>query len=225
MSSDLLARALEDRRICRATPVGAADLVQSIPKTGARLVVLGADLRTEHGDGFSLAELIGRLHPEVFVVLLLPRCSREGVINGFRVGARGIFPRERPIADFIDCVDRVRRGFLWVGGQEADFLRQAFRSIPAPNVLTALNAPALTDRELQVVQQAATGKTNRMIARELFLSEHTVKNYLFRAFEKLGVSSRIELLFYLMLSGHMTTLPEGTPADGDSAALGKASGE
>jgi two-component system nitrate/nitrite response regulator NarL len=52
------------------------------------------------------------------------------------------------------------------------------------------------------VQCAAKGKTNRAIANELGLSEHTVKNYLFRAFEKLGVSSRVELLFYLTVRGH-----------------------
>ena len=44
--------------------------------------------------------------------------------------------------------------------------------------------------------------TNKTIASELNLSEHTVKNYLFRAFEKLGVSSRVELLFYLTIRGH-----------------------
>jgi DNA-binding NarL/FixJ family response regulator len=52
------------------------------------------------------------------------------------------------------------------------------------------------------VQCAAKGKTNKAIASELGLSEHTVKNYLFRAFDKLGVSSRVELLFYLTLRGH-----------------------
>jgi DNA-binding NarL/FixJ family response regulator len=66
----------------------------------------------------------------------------------------------------------------------------------------AANATPLTDREFQVVQCAATGKTNRQIAQALHLSENTVKNYLFRVFEKLGVSSRVELLFYLTLRGH-----------------------
>ena len=52
------------------------------------------------------------------------------------------------------------------------------------------------------MQHAAKGKTNRAIANDLGLSEHTVKNYLFRAFEKLGVSNRVELLFYLTIRGH-----------------------
>jgi DNA-binding NarL/FixJ family response regulator len=66
----------------------------------------------------------------------------------------------------------------------------------------AIESSPLTVRELQVVKCAARGKTNKVIAGELGLSEHTVKNYLFHAFEKLGVSNRVELLFYLTLRGH-----------------------
>jgi DNA-binding NarL/FixJ family response regulator len=60
---------------------------------------------------------------------------------------------------------------------------------------------SLTVREMQVVRSAASGMTNREIAKELGLSDHTVKNYLFKAFEKLGVSSRVELLLSLVLGG------------------------
>jgi DNA-binding NarL/FixJ family response regulator len=73
----------------------------------------------------------------------------------------------------------------------------------------------LSYREKQVVQSAARGKTNKVIAGELGLSEHTVKNYLFHAFEKLGVSSRTELLFHLTLRGQTlgSTWPEERKAD------------
>lgn len=222
MSSDLLARALEHERVCKAVAVPPGDLLQAITRTQARLVVLGADLRTDKGDGFSLALAVDRAFPAVSVVLMLPRCTREAVINAFRTGARGVFPRERSIADFLDCIRRVKDGFLWVAGQEVSFLLQAIRSLPAQNIFSALNAPSLTERELQVVQHAATGKTNKAIARELSLSEHTVKNYLFRAFEKLGVSSRIELLFYLTLTGNppaAMSRDDGPKDDGESREL------
>ena len=68
---------------------------------------------------------------------------------------------------------------------------------------------------MQVVQYAAKGKTNRTIANELGLSEHTVKNYLFRAFEKLGVSSRVELLFYLTIRGHTFSATKPGSLDSD----------
>ena len=55
----------------------------------------------------------------------------------------------------------------------------------------------LSHGELQVAECAAQGQSNKQIADRLGLSEHTIKNYLFRIFEKLGVSNRFELLFLL----------------------------
>jgi len=54
----------------------------------------------------------------------------------------------------------------------------------------------LTDREVQVVRLVAEGYTNREISQALGLSEHTIKNYMFRVFDKVGVSSRVELAIY-----------------------------
>jgi DNA-binding NarL/FixJ family response regulator len=106
------------------------------------------------------------------------------------------------VADFLDCVEHVRKGFIWAGAQETTLLLDAFGSIPSPDIAVAGESSPLTLRELEVVKCAARGKTNKVIASELSLSEHTVKNYLFRAFEKLGVSNRVELLFYLTSRGH-----------------------
>jgi DNA-binding CsgD family transcriptional regulator len=58
----------------------------------------------------------------------------------------------------------------------------------------------LTKREEEVVRLVAEGMQNREIAKELKLSEHTIKNYLFHIFEKLGVSSRVELVLYAVSS-------------------------
>ena len=134
--------------------------------------------------------------------MLLNQTTHELVINSFRSGARGVFSRQLAMSEFLDCIKHVAKGLIWAGKRETGTLLEAFKSIPAPNVLFANDAPELTVRELQVVQCAAKGKTNKTIASELRLSEHTVKNYLFRAFEKLGVSNRVELLFYLTIRGH-----------------------
>jgi DNA-binding NarL/FixJ family response regulator len=57
-------------------------------------------------------------------------------------------------------------------------------------------ANLLTKRELSVVHLVAEGRSNRDISHELRLSEHTARNYLFRIFNKLGVSTRLELAIY-----------------------------
>jgi DNA-binding NarL/FixJ family response regulator len=59
----------------------------------------------------------------------------------------------------------------------------------------------LTYREEQVVALVADGLTNRDVATELGLSEHTVKKYLFRIFDKLGISNRVELVLYAFHHG------------------------
>jgi DNA-binding CsgD family transcriptional regulator len=78
------------------------------------------------------------------------------------------------------------------------------------SVVNAMGATLLTPRQEQVVGLVADGMNNREIARELNLSEHTIKKYLNRIFEKLGISTRVELVLYAVNnSGHRQ---EGPPA-------------
>jgi len=68
-------------------------------------------------------------------------------------------------------------------------------------VVSANGEKLLTSREEQVVALVADGLSNRDVATELGLSEHTMKKYLFRIFEKLGISSRVELVLYALHHG------------------------
>jgi len=56
----------------------------------------------------------------------------------------------------------------------------------------------LSKREDQVVRLLSQGLTNKDISRELGLSQHTIRNYLFRIYDKLGVSTRVELVLYFL---------------------------
>ena len=77
---------------------------------------------------------------------------------------------------------------------------EAFSQLAPMRVVNADGMRLLTKREEDVVRLVAEGLQNREIARELKLSEHTIKNYLFHIFEKLGVSSRVELVLYAVSS-------------------------
>jgi len=76
----------------------------------------------------------------------------------------------------------------------------AFTQLAPMRVVNADGMSLLTKREEDVVRLLAEGLQNREIAKELKLSEHTVKNYLFHIFDKLGVSSRVELVLYAVSS-------------------------
>ncbi len=201
MASQLLADALVRNRSYQASAVLPSELLNSMASREPSLVVIGADVNPRSASGFELAAAIARVYRRTAIVILLDQPTRVSVISAFRSGARGVFSRQQPMGEFLDCVEHVNKGHLWAGRTESSVLLDAFRQIPAPVISTLNNTVPLTTRELQVVRRAAQGKTNRAIANELTLSEHTVKNHLFRAFDKLGVSSRIELLFYLTTQG------------------------
>lgn len=202
MSSDLLATTLTRDGNCPATAVGSADLLRRMADGKAQLVVIGADQNQDTKTGFDLSRTVRRMYPAIPIVIILNQSTQDSVLNAFRAGAFGVFSRQQPVADFIECVDHVRKGCIWAAKHETTLLLGALNSLPSPNLSMNSEASLLTMRELQIVKCAARGKTNKVIARELGLSEHTVKNYLFRAFDKLGVSNRVELLFYLTQQGH-----------------------
>jgi two-component system nitrate/nitrite response regulator NarL len=202
MSSDLLANALSREERLEAATVQASDLLRALSATDVDVVVIAVDANSNPGKSFDLANEVCSAHGDTYVIMLLNQVTHELVINAFRSGARGVFSRQLAMSDFLDCIRHVAKGMIWAGKRETSVLLEAFKSIPAPNVLFANDGPELTVRELQVVQCASKGMTNKTIASELRLSEHTVKNYLFRAFDKLGVSNRVELLFYLTMRGH-----------------------
>jgi two-component system, NarL family, nitrate/nitrite response regulator NarL len=214
MSSNLLASALSKAKYCLASAIPLADLLRLLDIKGADMVVLGDEANKKHRTEFDLAQAVKRAHPDIPIVLLLNQSTRDSVMNAFRSGARGVFSRQEPVAGLLDCVEQVRKGYIWAGAQETTFLLDAIRSLPFPSLSPASKSLPLTFREKQVVQYAARGRSNKVIAVELALSEHTVKNYLYRAFEKLGVSNRVELLFYLSTRGHDPRPP--WPDDGRS---------
>ena len=78
---------------------------------------------------------------------------------------------------------------------------ESVSQVPSLRMVNATGHKILTPREEQVVALIADGLSNREIALELSLSEHTVKKYLFRIFDKLGISSRVELVLYAMNHG------------------------
>jgi len=200
MTSDLIANAMGSDRNREAASISSAHLMQELAKRKVDVVVIGADQRFRSGDGFDLASAVSRIYPRIMIIIILNHSNPESVIQAFRSGARGVFSRHQPMSDLLSGIDHVWNGQIWAGAPETTWLLDAFKSIPSPNLVSG--TANLTPREFEVVQHAAKGKTNKAIATGLGLSEHTVKNHMFRAFDKLGVSNRNQLLFYLTMRGN-----------------------
>jgi two-component system nitrate/nitrite response regulator NarL len=151
--------------------------------------------------GFVLCREIRSTLPATRVILMLDSSERAPVIEAFRSGARGVFARTESLSMLAKCILCVHQGQVWAGSAELHYLLEAVAE-PAPIRLHgAMGNALLSARELDVVSCLAEGLTNRGIAERLTLTEHTVKNYLFRIFDKLGVSSRVEVVLYALSGG------------------------
>jgi DNA-binding CsgD family transcriptional regulator len=139
--------------------------------------------------------------PRTKAVVLLDSQKKEDVVNAFRAGARGIFSRESSVELFCKCMHRVDQGEIWGDARSVTLAIDALASTPVVRAVGKNGVNLLSKRELEVVQCLVQGLTNREIADQIGLSQHTVKNYLFRVFDKLGVSSRTELLFMTLSQG------------------------
>lgn len=142
-------------------------------------------------------------HPKVPKVLLADSCDRELVVSAFRSGARGIFTiTDSNLRLLCKCLLCVAQGQIWANTEQIGYVLDLISEVPSLRVLNQRGDPLLTPREEQVVALVAEGLGNREVARELNLSEHTVKKYLFRIFEKLGISTRVELVLYAVNNGN-----------------------
>jgi DNA-binding NarL/FixJ family response regulator len=141
-------------------------------------------------------------HPEIPKIVLVETYDRELVVSAFRSGARGLFSiTDSNFRLLCRCLIRVAAGQIWASTEQLNYLMELISEVPSLRVLNSRGTSLLTPREEQVVALVAEGLGNREIARELNLSEHTIKKYLFRIFEKLGISTRVELVLYAINHG------------------------
>ncbi|MGB2899123.1 MAG: response regulator transcription factor [Candidatus Acidiferrum sp.] len=199
MSCQLIAAALRRGRY-RTKVVGyatdAAGIREGLDKNEADVAVIGARLEEEALAGFAVTREILAAHSKPSVIIILDSSKPTMVVEAFRAGASGIFSRDQSSDLLCKCIHAVHRGQVWASSKELHFVIDALGSaLPAKSI--RLRGPGLlTKREEGVVLLVAEGLTNRDISHQLNLSEHTVRNYLFRIFNKVGTSNRLELALY-----------------------------
>lgn len=146
--------------------------------------------------GFSAVRELRAQSPEIRAILLLDSAQSGLVIDAFRSGAKGIFCREDSLTSLCRCIEAVHAGQIWANSTQLESVLDAFARVAPPRLVEANGKMPLSKREQEVAQLVSEGLSNREIAKQLSLSEHTIKNYLFHIFEKLGMSSRVELVLY-----------------------------
>ncbi len=183
-------------------PMDERSIEQVVRADLPRIALLSLSAHAKKPQTFTILRQLQLAHPGIAKILLVDSYDRELVVSAFRGGVRGIFSVEHSDLRLLcKCILRVSEGQIWANTEQLDFLLDQISEVPSLRVLNANGNRLLTPREEQVVALVAEGLSNRQIAIELNLSEHTIKKYLFRIFEKLGVSTRVELVLYAMNNG------------------------
>jgi DNA-binding NarL/FixJ family response regulator len=196
MASRLLADALGQQPSLEvvAATCGVNESLLAIAEKSPDVILLSDALEDDAKRGFELAKEVRLAAPEARVVLLLDNCRAETVVEAFRAGARGVFSRNESLAVLAKCVSCVAQGQIWANSEQMGYAVEALSSAAARRHFNVDELKTLSRREQEVAAALSDGLSNREIAERLQLSPHTVKNHIFRIFEKLGVSSRFELM-------------------------------
>jgi DNA-binding NarL/FixJ family response regulator len=204
MQAQLLTSALRRHAEFHTTicPMDTSSILQAVTANLPRVALLSLSAPSILSETLLTLRRFHLSHPEIPKILLVDSCDRDLAISAFRSGARGIFSiNEANLRLLCRCLLRVAAGQIWANAEQLNHLVDLISEVPALRVLDSRGHSLLTPREGQVVALVAEGLGNRQIARDLNLSEHTVKKYLFRIFERLGVSSRVELVLYAVNNG------------------------
>jgi two-component system nitrate/nitrite response regulator NarL len=199
MHCQLMATALRRSRyridvVCTATE--SQEALQALKEKLPDIAVIGSNLRDCPLAGFKVLRELQACRSTSKAIMLIDSSERDIVIEAFRRGARGVISRDELFETLCECVWAVHQGRIWVHDAELHFLVDALVELSPPRILNAKGVELLTKREKGVVRLVGDGLTNRDIGRQLNLSENTVRNYMFRIFDKLGTSNRVELALY-----------------------------
>jgi DNA-binding NarL/FixJ family response regulator len=199
MSCELLSEALAKRPgiSIAASVADGESMLRSTHALKPDVVLVSAALQDGPVNVMSISQAVSSRTPECPWVLMLDQTEAQVVVSAFRAGAMGVFSRAQSDVNLLaKCIRKVAEGEIWVDNKQMLYLVEAVTLKEPEPAATASVHCQLTPREESVVRLVVQGMVNREIADTLRLSEHTIKNYLFRIFDKLGVSNRVELALY-----------------------------
>ena len=176
----------------------AADGSEAIRKVEELLpdVVL-MDIRMPRRSGIEACTAIKDVVPSTKIVILTISDEESDLYEAVRAGANGYLLKDVPGEEIADGIRAVAGGQSLISPSMASKLLSEFATmIKKHEERPQLPVPRLTDRELQVLKLVARGMANKDIARELFISENTVKNHVRNILEKLQLHSRMEAVVY-----------------------------
>jgi DNA-binding NarL/FixJ family response regulator len=168
-----------------------AEAIEAASRAKPDVVIM--DVRLPDGSGVEACRAIREARPETKVIMLTSYADDEALFASIIAGASGYLLKQTRGQTVVDAITTVASGRSLldpnVTGKVLERIRESRAEDPA--------IASLTDQERKVLEGLAEGHTNREIGDKLFLSEKTVKNYVSRILDKLGLSRRAEAAAYV----------------------------
>ena len=171
-----------------AEAASVATVLESVLRERPHLLLLA--FRLADGSALDVLRRLRDMELKVPVILVATAIERAQVMLALQLGARGVLLKDVAPDVLLRAIDAVLRGELWISrgmlADYADYLSSGGRTLLA-----------VTTRERQIIDCILEGKTNREIGQQLGIAEDTVKRHITHIFDKLGVSSRLELALFI----------------------------
>jgi len=165
--------------------------------------ILLLDLAMPHHTGLdALRDLNTSGAGAVRIILLTAAVEKKQMVEALQLGARGVVLKDSATQLLLKSIHAVMAGEYWVGRDSVSNLVQYLRNLmQSTNEESKQKKFGLTPRELEIVSAVVAGYANREIAEYFKISEDTVKHHLSNIFDKLGVSTRLELALFAVNQG------------------------
>lgn len=201
MASQLMEAVLQRHRPkfeIQAITSGASETLRELEKNKPDVALISSELQDGSLTGFRVLQQLRDTKSNTASVILLDSVDRGVLVDAFRSGARGVFTRSHSIDSLPKCICAVHAGQVWVTNEQVQMLLELVSRLRPFQTIKPGGMALLSDREREIVSLVVDGMTNEEISQKLYITEHTVRNYLCHIFEKLGLSSRVELVLYAL---------------------------
>lgn len=173
------------------------EALQMVAQIQPQVVLM--DLKMPGMNGVHATQQICKLYPDVHVLVLTTYDADEWVFDAIRSGADGYLLKDTPREQLIEAIKGTAEGKTYVDPHVAGkVFKQVSRQAAAPDTTIVKD---LSAREQDVLRLLAQGLNNAEIARRLYLSEGTVRNYVSSILEKLNVSDRTQAALIALRHG------------------------
>lgn len=159
--------------------------------------ILLLDMAMPRVTGLLALQELSNAGDPVRTLLLTAAIDQDDVVTALQLGARGVVLKDAATQILFKSIHTVMDGQYWVGREAVHNLVQTLRKMMAANTEQASKKTfGLTKREFEIIGTIVEGYSNKDIARKFNISEDTVKHHLTNIFDKVGVSSRLELALF-----------------------------